>query len=342
MNTNHPSDTTSQRLFPIDALRGSIMALMALDHANWFVAQKHPPSEMWGGPYPAYNDALSFLVRFVTHLAAPGFFLLMGAGMILLARSRARGGWSRWSVIRHLWLRGGVLIALQFLVVNRAWELSIQGWELRVYIGVLGALGGAMILGSLMLWLRPPYLALLAAGLFVGTEFLHPDSAQWGKLAIDLPNLLLVRPGGDLGLWSNYPALPWVELVVFGMLFTHWLLLDPSKAYRRAWQLGVVMLAAFVILRGLDGFGNIRPRTGDNWIDYLNPVKYPPSMTFTLLTTGVNLILLWLFSRTGVAARHLLQPLVVLGQAPLFSTCCTSFSTPGWRTCLPPMGRASR
>ena len=38
-----------KRLFALDALRGLIMLLMALDHANWFIAQKHSTGEYWGG-----------------------------------------------------------------------------------------------------------------------------------------------------------------------------------------------------------------------------------------------------------------------------------------------------
>ncbi|NIV33952.1 MAG: hypothetical protein GWN58_32260, partial [Anaerolineae bacterium] len=54
------------RLFAVDALRGLIIVLMALDHANYFIAQKHPPSEIWDGVFPVYHDILTFLTRFVT------------------------------------------------------------------------------------------------------------------------------------------------------------------------------------------------------------------------------------------------------------------------------------
>lgn len=57
----------ASRLLPLDALRGLIIALMALDHANHFIAQQHSPGEYWGGSFPYYNDALTFLTRFVTH-----------------------------------------------------------------------------------------------------------------------------------------------------------------------------------------------------------------------------------------------------------------------------------
>ncbi|NIV29157.1 MAG: hypothetical protein GWN58_06495, partial [Anaerolineae bacterium] len=92
---------------------------------------------------------------------------------------------------------------------------------------------------------------------------------------------------------------------------------DPRHAFSRAWKLGLAFLLAFAVIRFFDGFGNVRPRMGNTWIDLLNTVKYPPSMTFTLLTTGVNLILLWLFSRIGQRLRPLLQPLLVFGRSPL-------------------------
>ena len=66
---------------------------MALDHANYFVAQRHSPGEYWGGPFPAYTSAAAFLSRLVTHPAAPGFFFLMGAGAALFAQRRAQEGW---------------------------------------------------------------------------------------------------------------------------------------------------------------------------------------------------------------------------------------------------------
>ena len=311
-----PSSKPS-RLFAVDALRGLIIVFMALDHANHFIAQKHPPSEIWDGVFPVYYDTLTFLTRLVTHFAAPGFFLLMGVGMFLFARSRAERGWSRWAIIRHFLIRGVLLMALQLLIVNRAWELSPQGWDIMIYIGVLFALGCTMILGSLLLWLRPAYLLALTLVLFVGTELLHPGLGMWNSVSHGPVSVIHLYPGGDATLWSYYPIWPWMELVVFGILFGNWLAQDPRKAFSRAWKLGLAFLLAFAVIRYFDGFGNIRPRMSNSWIDFLNPVKYPPSMTFTLMTTGVNLIVLALFSRIGPRLQPLLQPLVVFGRSPL-------------------------
>ncbi|MBN1660497.1 MAG: DUF4396 domain-containing protein [Anaerolineae bacterium] len=314
--------TRAARAFAPDALRGLIIIFMALDHANHFVAQGHSSGEYWGGVFPAYDDPLVFLTRFVTHFCAPGFFLLMGLGMVMFARTREQRGWARWQIIRQFLIRGGMLIALQFLVVNQAWNLSPGGWGIQIYLGVLFALGGSMIAGSLLLWLKPVHLLGLTLALLVGTELLVPDAGLWG--AMSAPKLVLlvpggiIRPTGDVFLWSNYQTLPWLGLATLGMVFGHWLADDPRKAFGRAWKIGLACLAGFVVVRCLDGFGNIRPRMGDGWIDLLNLVKYPPSVAFTLMTTGVNLSLLWLLSRAGERVQRVLQPLVVLGQAPLF------------------------
>ncbi len=322
MTTEHADQTgkaksSTSRILPLDALRGLIMAFMALDHANQFIAQQHSPGEYWGGQFPVYYDALPFLTRLVTQLSAPGFFFLMGAGMLLLAHSRRKQGWGAWRIVTHFLVRGGVLIALQLLLINRAWELSPGGWVLETYIGVLFALGGTMILGSLLLQLKPKLLFPLTIVFVLGAELLTPNPDQWRQAFQPISRLLLV-PGGTLELWANYPLLPWLELVSFGILFGHWLVDDSRQAFRRALKLGAAFLLAFVVLRALDGFGNIRPRQAGGWIAFLNVVKYPPSITFTLLTMGVNLVILGLFAQVGEKWQRFLQPLAVFGRTPLF------------------------
>jgi len=317
------SQSAAGRVLDLDAWRGLIMIFMALDHANLLVAQKHPLSEMWGGAFPVFYSVLPFLTRFVTHLCAPGFFFLMGVGMVLFARSHQERGWSRAAVIRHFWLRGAVLIALKLLVVNRIWAWAPGGWGIQVYIGVLIALAGTMMLGSLLLWLRPALLLVVTVGLMVGVELLMPDPSRWGP-GLSLVQLVLLVPGGIVGpqgealVWSNYPILPWLGLVALGMAVGQWLDRDSVGVRRQAWKIGVAFLAGFALLRYLDGFGNIRPRMGNSWMEYLTLVKYPPSITFVLLTMGLNLILWWALWRLSERAPAVVQPLAVFGRTPLF------------------------
>ena len=308
---------TGSRAGAIDALRGLIIVTMALDHANYFIAHRHSSGEYGGGPFPVYTDPLTFLTRFVTHFSAPGFFLLMGVGMAFFSVKRRALGWSPWAIRFHFLIRGLVLACLQLAIVNRAWGWGPVPFPV-VYIGVLIALGGTMILGGWLVDLPDWALALSSLLLFIGSEYLHPAPESWGLISNDLPNLLLARPGGTGTLWSNYPILPWLELVVFGLLLGSWLWRDSRQAYRRMMILGGIFLLVFLTLRLLDGFGNIRPRAGDSWIDFFNLVKYPPSMTFTLLTTGVNLFLLTALDWLGRRKPTWLGVLKIFGRAPLF------------------------
>src|SRR5512143_1856798 len=84
--------TTAHRLAGMDAHRGLIMIFMAIDHASYFIARVHS-AEFWGIALPVYPDALWFWTRWITHLCAPGFFFLMGIGMVLFADARRRAGW---------------------------------------------------------------------------------------------------------------------------------------------------------------------------------------------------------------------------------------------------------
>ena len=307
------------RSFPIDILRGLLIVLMTLDHANYHIAQQHSSGEHWGGFFPIYTDPLHFLTRLVTHISAPGFFFLLGVGMIMFPQSRRAKGWSNKDIYGHFLLRGMSLIVLQqFMIVNQIWSLSTLPFP-QWYVGVLIALGAAMILCIPLLDLKPIYLAFGALALFISLEVLTPDPAQWGMNFDNLLGIILIYSGGQGELWVNYPILAWLEVVVFGLLFGKWLLTDSKKAYGRALWLGLIFLSVFTLLRLNNGFGNIRPYQPGNWINFLNLVKYPPSMTFTLFTMGVNLILLWFFSRINRGFQNSWNPLLVFGRVPLFA-----------------------
>jgi hypothetical protein len=51
---------------------------------------------------------------------------------------------------------------------------------------------------------------------------------------------------------------------------------------------------------GIECLGNFRAPHDGSWIEFLNFIKYPPSLVFTLFMVGGNLIFLSLIERTGV------------------------------------------
>jgi hypothetical protein len=164
-------------------MRGLIMVLMAFDHASYFIAKTHS-LEFWGTGMPRYDSTLPFFMRAVTHLCAPGFFLLMGVGMALFISARIGEGWNGSRVARFFLIRGFLLIALQLFLENPAWSLGSLGTAQgaftfrggpipgggnpsRFYLGVLYGWGAPWLFGgfyfdcrrSLSLhsaWLRSP------------------------------------------------------------------------------------------------------------------------------------------------------------------------------------------
>jgi len=168
-----------------------------------------------------------------------------------------------------------------------------------------------------------------------------PEITLWNKIGftnpIDYLNPVLIRPGGTQEFWSNYPILPWLELVTFGMVFGNWIKIDARQAFQRGLILGIVFLVAFIPIRIVDGYRNIRPRGGNDWIAIFNVIKYPPSITFTLLTMGINLILLWMLSRIKIETL-VFKPLIEFGREPLFFYTAHLFLYAGLGYLLTPHG----
>jgi uncharacterized membrane protein len=309
----------------LDALRGLIMALMALDHANYFVARTHPSGEFWGVPIPHYANLAEFLTRFVTHICAPGFFFLMGAGMVLFAHSRRSLGWPEGRVSRHLFSRGIVLILLQFFLENCAWMFGPVyafrppgvGEVVWVHFGVLFGLGATMFIGTLFLRTKPIILAGVSALVMIGSAFLVPDASQAARAYSPFLRILFI-PGRTGIVQVFYPLLPWLGIVLLGCLFGRWLLRDRAAAFRWAFPIGGISLAALLIFRKAGGFGNIHAPEGSGLISFLNVTKYPPSLAFTFLTLGLCLIFIGIFALASSSLERWGKPLLVYGRSPLF------------------------
>jgi hypothetical protein len=85
-------------------------------------------------------------------------------------------------------------------------------------------------------------------------------------------------------------------------------------------RLGLAMIAAFLLLRGLNGYGDPRPWSAQRdpvmtALSFLNTTKYPPSLDFLLMTLGPALLLLSWADRLRPREGH---PLLVFGRVPLF------------------------
>ena len=304
--------TSSNRFIPLDALRGAIMVLMAIDHASYFVRRWHP-FETWDQPLPVYPSLGAILTRLATHPCAPGFYFLLGAGMLLFAQSRRQRGWSEWHIAGHLALRGFLFIVLEQFIVDLA--TSQQPYLLD--FSILAGLGVVMLMGILFLRLSGPVQAAIGAAIILMMQIL-PEILLRTDLGVFTPIRLLLLPGSVGSAFVLYPPIPWLGVALLGMGFARFITRDPERAYRLALFTGLACLALFPAVRFLGGFGNLRMPTGNTVIDFLNVVKYPPSLSFLLLSLGFDLVFLALFARASRWLASWSQPLVIFGQSALY------------------------
>jgi len=322
-----PPAWKSKRLLPLDALRGLIIVLMALDHTSYYLAGIHP-EEFWGLPLPQYSTALAFLTRWLTHLAAPGFFFLMGTAMILFADSRQALGWSKGKIIRFFALRGALLILIQVLVVNPAWLLASPTLVVKLpggdgeafwlyHAGVLYGLGATMIVAAFGLNLDSKVLAAVSGATILAVQLLMPSPEKVAIPYSPLARLLLI-PGQTGRLQVYYPLLPWLGLVGMGIIFGQQLLRDRKRAYQYALIFGLAFLLLFGAMRYFTSIGDFHPVDKSSWMGFLNVTKYPPSLMFILLTIGLNLILLYGLAKAGDRLATWGAPLLTFGRVALF------------------------
>lgn len=309
----------SRRVPALDALRGLIMVLMALDHASLLLARVHP-FEMWNQPLPVYGSASWFFTRWLTHLCAPGFFFLMGAGMALLETSRRAQGWDAARVRRFFLLRGAALVAISYVFEVLPMSLigdlgqGAAGIPL-VVLGVLVCLGFSMILTGALIRLATPWWFLLGAACLLSPNVLLPRMSA--EAAGHSLALLLIAPGQSALVVSGYPLLPWFGICALGAAFGRLLCKDAERTMRAALPAGFVLILLFAAIRAGGGFGNLRLAESGTWMAWLTVVKYPPSLAFASLMLGLDLFLLWLLQRARLYFSGPLQLLIVYGQAPL-------------------------
>lgn len=314
-----PPSIAAGRLDFVDVYRGVLIVLMALDHAVYFLwsgAHEHSFT-FWHGPFVSNEGFGETVVRLLSNLSAPGFFLLLGAGLAFYARTRRKLGWTDQAIARHFVERGAVLIVLQFLIENPLWCLNPDASCMN-YVGVLYALGAAMILAAIV-WRLPSY-ALIGLG---AAAVVLPEVIV-SLLPLDNRNLplglaLFLVPGQSAGLNVYFSCVPWFGIAAWGIVLGRALTGDRQAALRTSGRLGAALLATALLLRFAGGFGNLGVVDGGTWRDYLSFVKYGPSAAFVCFNVGFALAALpaiaWLTKRFHALSAG---PLIAFGRSALF------------------------
>ena len=308
---------TAPRLDSIDALRGLVMVLMALDHTRDFfhfgAIHGHDPLD-----FHQTNPAL-FFTRWITHFCAPTFIFLAGLGAYL---SGTRGK-SRRELSWFLFTRGLWLVVLEVTFVQWiGWGFGFD-WHMH-YAAVIWAIGWSMV--ALAALVHLPVAAVAALGLVMIATHNAFDGIKASALGAWGPLWTILHEGGaiELGaghqLAASYPLIPWIGVMAAGYGFGHLLLCTALPRRTLLLRLGFALTAAFVALRFSNLYGDAHPWSVQatplqTVYSFVHCVKYPPSLGYLLMTLGPALIFLGLLDR---GTPRWLTPLLSFGRVPRF------------------------
>ncbi|HKD02358.1 MAG TPA: heparan-alpha-glucosaminide N-acetyltransferase domain-containing protein [Terriglobales bacterium] len=308
--------TRQGRLQSVDALRGAVMILMALDHTRDFVsraAMSFQPTDL------ARTTTALFFTRWVTHFCAPVFAFTAGLGAFLwLRRDRTRGQLSRFLITRGLWL-----MFLELTVLRGILFLDV-GWSDRlVLLAVIWMLGLSMVVLAGLIHLPPRWLLPLSLLVIASHNlFDSVDPARFGRAAWiwDILHVLQPFPVHGALVMAAYPLVPWFAVMAAGYCVGPVLRWERERRQRFLIRLGLGLSFLFVVLRAWNRYGDPVPWSSQHstlftMLSFLNCTKYPPSLAFLLMTLGPAMIALAWLERIRFSENH---PLMVFGRVPFF------------------------
>jgi uncharacterized membrane protein len=302
------------RLDVIDWLRGLVIVLMALDHTRDFAGDMSVDAMDL-----AKTNVPLFFTRWVTHLCAPTFVFLAGVGALLMrGRGRTTGQLSLFLLTRGVWM-----VVLEVTWIKFWWSPYKVDYG-TVGLAVFGALGAGMVALSALVWLPRWLVGVIGLTIVCGHNAFDwvdkEDLGRWQGV------WALLHAGGPVPiadgfqLWAAYPWLPWIGVMACGYAAGGVFTLDRPTRRQTLATLGLGCLAAFLVLRGGNVYGNPKPweaqsSPGWNALAILNCQKYPPSLAYLLVTLGVVFLL------AAAADREQGPPgkwVVTFGRVPLF------------------------
>ena len=302
------------RLSSIDALRGAVMIIMALDHVRDFFhasAMTFSPTDL------SQTTPILFFTRWITHFCLPVFMFTAGLGVFFYGRSRTRG-----RVSRFLWTRGLWFVVLELTVTQFAYNFSLSS-RFLILLLILWIFGICMLVMSALVYVPIRWLAalsvvaLLCHNLLDGVGASRFGSGSWVWSLLHEPGVISVagRP-----VLVTYTFLPWIGVLAAGFCFGPLFLLEPAARGRIIARIGLALTIAFFAVRAVNRYGDPAPWAPQQTevftaLSFLNCTKYPGSLDFLLMTLGPALLALaWLDRRTLRATN----PLVVFGRVPFF------------------------
>jgi uncharacterized membrane protein len=301
------------------------MVIMVLDHTRDFAfsGTLHFDATDLVRTTPAI-----FLTRWITHFCAPTFVFLAGTG-IMLQRQRGKPlpelSW-------FLFTRGLWLVVLEFTVVRTGWLWNLD-YRFLGFAQVIWAIGCGMIIMAALV--RIPVVVVGALGLAItllhdlvdpllGAFVVGPGATP--SLGADLFTIFFGRGRVPLGhpdpvIVFGYAIVPWLGVMCLGYWLGTVYQWTPAARQRALLRAGVIVTAAFVVLRAINRYGDLFPWSPQltptfTVLSFLNVNKYPPSLDYILMTLGPALLALAWFEH--IRPNALSRAFVTFGRVPMF------------------------
>ncbi len=315
------------RIYSIDLLRGIVMMIMLLDHVREFVhtgALQSDPTD------PSTTTAAVFFTRWITHFCAPTFVFLSGVSIYL----QKANGKSNAELSRFLWTRGLWLIFLEFTVIRFliVFNLDYSFFGMAQVIWVIGV---SMIVMAAMIYLPVRIVGVIGVLLIILHNLLDgfqvpPQIAFLGTPPPDLSQaiwIILHQPGvirlfGASQLFSAYPLIPWIGVMMTGFALGTIYDWAGDKRRKLLLRLGLAAAALFIVVRVINVYGDPVPwryfeTPVSTFLSFLNTTKYPPSLLFLLMTLGPALLVLAFADRIDGKAQWQ-RVCITFGRVPMF------------------------
>jgi uncharacterized membrane protein len=305
------------RIQSVDALRGAIMMLMAIDHIRDYVArsaQQFLPTDL------TRTTPAIFVTRWITHFCAPVFMLTAGLGAYFWM---TRGHHSKTELSRLLISRGIWLIVLEVTILRLIFFSQMSFTTNPVILVILWAIGISMIALAGLIYLPMRVTAAVSIAIIAMHNLLDHVSAQrFGRAAWiwDILHQQNVFTFHGINFVTAYPVLPWIAVMAGGYCLGTVFEWDAPRRRTFLVRMGLVLAAAFVVVRAVNVYGDPL-RWGQQAapvftvLSFLNVTKYPPSLDFLLMTLGPAMVVMaWLEN----FHFHFTNPLIVFGRVPFF------------------------
>lgn len=302
-----------KRVISLDILKGLIIVIMSLDHFRVFF---HSNAFLFNPTDPENTDTITFLMRWITHYCAPVFSFLAGTSAFIVGNKTNKKYLSNFLFTRGLWL-----IFVEVAIMNFGWRFDVQ--YTYVVLQVIWVLGICMVALSQIIRLTNKQILVFSLVVIFGHNLLDRFEISNHFLWAVFHQLEIFEFKNFSNIVVAYPFLPWIGVMSLGYFFGQYYVkgFDSKTRIKLLMNTGLYSIIGFFIVRVFNSYGNAKlwqyfdDHTSTLYA-FFDPNKYPPSLSYVLMTLGPMFLLLGILEITK--KNKLSEFFIVFGKVPFF------------------------